>query len=516
MAKVTKKLVAIYVRKSRLKDADGMEISRQLELLTDYAEVNGMDYEVFSEEGSSEDRNRPEYQRMLIELRRNIYDGVLCTEQDRIARDSTDFGLFIRFMKAEGLMLFTLNKTYNFMNDDDVFTLGIQSEMDNHFMRMTKRKLRRGRIQAIKKGVFFGIAPYGYTKDETKHLIPHPEESQVVEEIYNMYVKEGLNQAELVEQLNLRGKRTRAGKPFTVRATSLILSNVAYRGTVHYELTGEDVITVEEAHPALIDADTYNQAQLIRVDKRVVPQQSQRGVYSLSRLLVCPKCNQTLSFCMKYNKRAGRNVLDKSQRELYVLNCHASKGQKAKAEHKASGEARCSNNGIKSARIEQYILIKLKEHLTDIDNEIEAILSGSKDIISKAVLKQKQLTLHYNNLEVQKKNVQAGFKIGIYEAEEAQAEIKAIKEQQLAVQKELNNVEGADAKSEIDRQKKTREKIERILSLDMEANPTKANKLLHEVVDKVYYWKELSDVGGEKPFDIRIVYKGELHSGDNQ
>lgn len=510
MAKIIKKLVAIYVRKSRLKDADSMEISRQLELLTDYAEKNNMEYEVFSEEGSSEDWNRPEYQRMLMELKRNIYDGVLCTDQDRITRDRTDFGLFVRFMKAEGLQLFTLNKTYNFMNDDDIFTSGIQSEMDNHFMRMTKRKLRRGRIQAIKKGVFFGIAPYGYTKDETKHLIPHPEESKVVEEIYSMYVNEGLNQAELVEQLNLRGKRTRAGKPFTVRATSLILSNVAYRGTVHYELEGEDVINVEEAHPALVDADTFNKAQVIRAGKRVVPQQSQRGVYTLSRLLVCPKCKQTLSFCMKYNKRAGRNVLDKSQRELYVLNCHASKGQKAKAEHKASGEPRCPNYGIRAARVQQDILDKLREHLTEIDKEIEAVLSGRKDIISKVALKQQELTIQYNNLETQKKNVQDGFKMGIYEAEEAQAEIKSIKEQQLAIQQELQSLDGADAKSEIDKHKKAKEKIERLLSMDIEANPNKANKLLHEVIDKVYYWKEQSDVGGEKDFVTVIEYKETL------
>lgn len=484
-----------------------MEISRQLELLTDYAEKNNMDYEVFSEEGSSEDWNRPEYQRMLMELKRNIYDGVLCTDQDRISRDRTDFGLFVRFMKAEGLMLFTLNKTYNFMNDDDIFTSGIQSEMDNHFMRMTKRKLKRGRIQAIKKGVYFGLAPFGYSKDDTKHLIPHPLESLVVKDIYDMYVNQGLNQVEIIEQLTLRGKLTRAGKPFTVRATALILSNVAYKGTVHYELTGEDVITVEEAHPALVDADTFNKAQLIRAGKRVVPQQSQRGVYSLSRLLVCPRCNQTLSFCMKYNKRSARNVLDKTQRELYVLNCHASKGQKAKAEHKASGEARCSNNGIRSARVEEDILNKLREHLTDIDREIEAVLSGSKDIISKVALKQQELTLQYNNLETQKKNVQDGFKMGIYEAEEAQAEIKSIKEQQLAVQQELKGLDGADAKSEIDKHKKAKEKIERLLSMDIEANPPKANKLLHEVIDKVYYWKEQSDVGGEKDFVTLIEYK---------
>lgn len=505
MATVQKKLVAIYVRKSRLKDSDSMEISRQLELLTDYAEKNNMEYEVFSEEGSSEDWNRPEFQRMLMELRRNIYDGVLCTDQDRITRDRTDFGLFVRFMKAEALQLYTLNKTYNFMNDEDIFVTGIQSEMDNHFMRMTKRKLRRGRIQAIKKGVYFGIAPYGYAKDEQKHLLPHPTEAKIVEDIYRMYVEEGLNQAEICEQLTLRGIKTRSGKNFTPRATSLILSNVAYRGVVHYELEGEDVIHVEEAHPALVDAYTYKKAQEIRAGRRTIPQQSQRGVYTLSKLLVCPNCGQTLSFCNKYVKKSARRALDKSQRELYLLNCFSSKSQRAKQEFK--GE-KCKNNATKASRVEEAVFNELKQHLTDLDSRIEAIIAGDNSFLSNVARKQQELTLQYNKLNEQKKRVQDGFKAGIYEQDEATEEIKAIKEQQLNIEEELQGLEGADAKSEVDKHKKARAKIEMLLSMDTDANPVKANKLLLDVIDKVYYWKEQSDRDGKtKPFEIKVVYK---------
>lgn len=35
----------------------------------------------------------------------------------------------------------------------------------------------------------------------------------------------------------------------------------------------------------------------------------------------------------------------------------------------------------------------------------------------------------------------------------------------------------------------------------------RANKLLHDVIDKVWYWKEKNDVGGDKPFEISIEYK---------
>jgi site-specific DNA recombinase len=497
------------VRKSRLKDENAIEIDRQLELLTEYAKANDIEVgKVFAEEGSSEDWNRPDLQRMLKELKGNIYDGVLVTDQDRLTRDRTDFGLFVRFMKAEGLLLFTLSKAYNFLNDDDIFVSGIQSEMDNHFMRMTKRKLRRGRIQAIKKGVFFGIAPYGYDKDATtKKLVPNAKEAEIVKSIFDMYVNKGMNQAEICEYLTLYGHMTRKqgkkeSRPFTGRATSIILSNVAYRGVVHYEIEGEEPIHVLDAHEAIIDEDTFNKAQVLLAQNRKVPQAQQRGVYALSRLLVCPNCGQTLSFCMKYNKRAARNTLDKDGRELYVLNCFASKSAKGKRETKV----RCSNNGVKASRVEAAIFAKLKEKLTKIDDEIEGVLSGAKTFINSVEAKQQELNNRYAQLEEQKKRVQNGHKIGIYTDEEAMDEIKTIKEHQLAVKQELKNLEGASVKAEVDRKKQIKRKIEQLLSMDT-SDPVKTNKLLHEVINRVYYWKEQNDIKVEKVFEILIEFK---------
>lgn len=503
-----KKLVAIYVRKSRLKDTESMEIDRQVELLIDYAESNDMQYEVFSEKGSSEDWNgRPQLQKMLMALRNGVYDGVLVTDQDRLTRDCTDFGLFVRFAKSEGLMLFTLNKTYNFLNDDDIFTSGIQSEMDNHFMRMTKRKLKRGRIQAIKKGVYFGVAPYGYTKDEQKHLFPHPEEAPVVELIYDLYVNGNMNQVEICEELEQRRKVARSGKAFTPRGTFLILSNIAYRGVVHYELEGEDVINVEEAHPALVDSDTFNKAQVIRAKRRIVPQSSQRGVYALSKLLVCPKCGQTLSFCMKYSSKESARNLDKSKRELFILNCYSSKGQKARTDMNKAGIPRCENNGVKASRVEKAVFDELKLKLGEIDAEIEKVLNNSRDFIAKITVKQEELTLQHNQLEHQKKNVQDGFKMGIYDADEAQAEIKSIKESQLSIKQELKNLEGADEKREVERQQKLKAKIEYLLSGNM-IDTGKVNKLLHEIIEEIYFWKEEIDSRHkEQPFVVVIILK---------
>lgn len=515
MAKEKRNQVLGYVRKSRLKDSKGMEIDRQIELLEDYAEQHKLDVKIYAEQSSSEDwEGRPQLQAMLIELQIGIYDGVLVTDQDRIVRDNFDFLKFIKILANNGLLLYILNKVYNPLDDGDAFFLGLQGEMDTRLMKITKRKLKRGRIQAINKGVYFGIAPYGYTKDTDKHLLPLENEAQVVKDVFDMYVNQGLNQAEICEQLTLKGKKSRKGKAFTPRATSLILSNVAYKGIVHYEMEGEPVMHVEEAHPALVDENTWDKAQQIRKVKRKVPQQSQRGIYTLSRLLICLECKQTLSFCMKYNNRKGRAKLDKDSRDLYILNCYSSKGQRARTEWNESGKTRCKNNGVRANRIEEALFAKLKENLKDINDRINAVVSGEIDVISVVEKKQQELTIQHIKLDEEKKRVQDGYKAGIYEAEEAIAEIKRIKEQQKAIQQELKSMEGADVKEVVDKLQEQKNKIQYLLSMDIKANPAKTNKLLHEIIDKVYYWKELTDNGGETDFVIIPVYHGESGTDD--
>ena len=481
-----------------------MEIERQIELLTDYADANNMEYEVFSEQGSSESWDRPEFTRLRNELKRNLYDGVLVTDQDRISRDGVDFGQFRRLLASEGILFHTLNKTYNFMNADDNFVTGIQAQVDAQFMRITKRKLKRGRIQAIKKGVYFGVAPYGYDKDDNKHLKPRVDEAEVVRAIFDLYVNEGLNQAEIVERITNRGYKTREGHTWTVGKTSFMLDNIAYTGVVHYEMDGEEPIHVENAHEPLVDRETFKKAQEIRKERRIVPQGIQRGVYALSRLIVCQECGQTLSFCMKYVNRKARAALDKDQRELYVLNCHASKSQKAKRETKDL--PRCKNNGIKASRIEEAVFKDLERHLGEIDEHIERLVTGVEDHLGKVAKEMERLKKRIAELEAQKKKVQQGFIMEIFTEDEATVEMKAIKEQQIAVQKELDNLDGADVSTEVDRQKEIKRKIKRLLSMEHN-DAAQTNRFLHEVINGVYYWKETRDDRTEKPFNLWVDYK---------
>ncbi|MCL1696237.1 recombinase family protein [Lysinibacillus sp. BPa_S21] len=485
-----KKRVVMYVRKSRLKEDDAMEIERQLELLVDYANNNNMEYDVntdiFKEEGSSEDWNRYEFQRMLKALESGIYDGVLVTEQDRISRDSTDMGLFKRFCINHSLFLFTLSKTYNFFNDEDNFMSGIQGEMDAHFMRITKRKLMRGRIKALNDGVYFGIAPLGYIKPNSKpkRLIIDSEKSKAIELIFDMYVNKRMTQTEIADRLNLLGFKTLYNKPFTVRATSLILSNEAYIGTLRYELNNYEPIVVENAHPAIIDKETFEKAQIILAEKRVVPQDSRRGTYLLSKLVKCAKCGTTLSFSHSF--KSSTRIGGKS---LYFLNCYASLSAKRKAEIKNNHSLRCDNYGSPVEYVEEYVMNMLGEYVDDLSERIENLKNANSDMFEGINEQIELINKRLNKLEVERKRVQDGYKNGIYESDEAQQLIKEIKENKLKLEYEKKELESKDSSSEINKLNNFREKVIEVLSSD-ETDVKKLNADLREIISHVAYYKQ--------------------------
>ncbi|WP_260858011.1 recombinase family protein [Bacillus sp. FJAT-22090] len=503
-----KKLVIIYARKSRIKNDDAMEIERQIELCTKYANANDLEYIIISEEGSSEDwEGRKELQRMLSLLRTNLYDGVLVTDQDRIARDSVDFGLFKRLCREVGLYLYTLNKVYNFMNDDDDFITGIQAEIDNQFMRVTKRKLMRGRVQALGKGIYFGVAPYGYDKDKDKKLVPNPVESKVVQTIFDMLVNKGKNAVEISETLNLMGMKTRENKEFTNRSVYYIISNIVYTGKLEYQLKNQELIEVYDAHPAIITKDLFNAAQAMRLERRVVPQNIKRGKYMLSKLVKCSECLTTLSFCYHYTTKESARNLDKSKRQLYFLNCYSSLSSVKKQQLKK--ENRCKCTGIKASRIEEVVFKALEKQLSVLDNEIAILLEDGDDFFNGINDKIQAYNTRLSKLSEEKKKVQEGWSIGIFDADEAKEKIDEIKNQQLLVETKIKEIEKIDTSVEINRKNEMKEKILGLLSEDT-LDAEKTNSTLREVIEQIYYYKEESDLSAINyypDFKCSIIFK---------
>lgn len=72
-------------------------------------------------------------------------------------------------------------------------------DISNKIKSVKQRKIEKGEYQA-------GIPPYGYKKDKNikNHLIPDEYSSQIVKEIFDMYVNKGMSTIKIADELNKR------------------------------------------------------------------------------------------------------------------------------------------------------------------------------------------------------------------------------------------------------------------------------------------------------------------------
>lgn len=485
-----RKKLLLYARKSRIKKNE-MSLEAQVELLIKYCNDHDYDYVIYSEEGSSENWERPEFQKMMEEGKKGAYAGVLVTVTDRISRKGLVWYSFVEYCLDYGLLLFTLDKIYDFTNDDDILVTGIQSEMNSLFMRVTKKKLKRGVELAVQKGIYMGTVPFGYTKDKSKHLIPDPVTAPAVEKMFEMFLA-GYNQVQIAEHLNNRGFKTIDGNIFTNVAVGDILKNITYTGSILW-----NGIFVADAHPALVDVETFNKVKAIK-DRQKAPAEYKKASYPLTGLLKCHECGQTLSL-----KRDTKN------RKVYVSNCLRSAVSRSEAK---LNKVKCTTKGCDTARILPMVCDALKKHVISIDEQIEAVLSDTNMLIDEIATEMEQLEHRKAELIKQKQRIQKGFIAGILSEDEAKEEKKDCEIQIKSVENEILILKNKDVKGEVSKLEKVKMTIEQLLTGDLKNEDS--NRLLKSIIDHIDYKKTERDNYNHKdpnkryaPVELTIYYK---------
>lgn len=95
---------AVYIRVSTLEQARSKEGSLKSQRQR-CLERAGKDCDclVYCDQASAKDTNRPEYQRLLLDIKSGLINRVICTELSRISRSSADFHKFLDLCKANNV-----------------------------------------------------------------------------------------------------------------------------------------------------------------------------------------------------------------------------------------------------------------------------------------------------------------------------------------------------------------------------------------------------------------------------
>jgi site-specific DNA recombinase len=125
-------------------------------------------------------------------------------------------------------------------------------------------RTRAGMKAALESGRWTFLAPIGYInvpRTYGKSLIPDPERSPVVQQIFREFATGRFTKQELLDEMTRRGLKTRKGLPVSSQAFGTMLQNKLYVGIV--DAPGYGVVGKRGDFDPLIPDDVFYRVQAI-------------------------------------------------------------------------------------------------------------------------------------------------------------------------------------------------------------------------------------------------------------
>jgi site-specific DNA recombinase len=303
MAESEKKMRAvIYARYSSDMQTED-SISAQLRACSVFADSHNYIVvgEYFDRATSGKTDRRPEFQRMIADSKKDMFDIVLVHKYDRFARDRYDHAIYGKLLKDKGIALVAVAEYFG-EGKESILMEGILQSLSEYYLANLSAEVKKGLQEIAIKGLFTGgVAPFGYDIAEQKYVI-NPVEAAFVHKMYTACAN-GTGYTEIVEELDKAGIKGKRGKPIKYTQIYEILRNEKYTGVYIYCInehkdrnkrrSKEGAFRIEDGIPQIIDKDLWERVQKVLQSNKNLGKKAKRE-YLLSGLVVCGECGSKL------------------------------------------------------------------------------------------------------------------------------------------------------------------------------------------------------------------------------
>jgi len=327
-------ITALYERLSKDDEqkSDSVSIAHQKQILEDYAQKNGFpNIRHFTDDGvRGTTFKRPGLDAMLDEIRAGNVATVIIKDQSRIGRDVVEVGLLKRTFEEYNVRFIAAEDGLDTAKGFDIMSV-FRDVFNEFYVADTSRKIKAVFKSRMEKGLrCSGSIPYGYLagKEDTKEWIIDEEAAAVVRRIFQSIIDGiGINdigRALRAEQIPIPsahweriGAPVRAAgyaDPYAWSATTIggILKRPEYMGRMilgktvcenyrtktHRKTAPEEQFIFDGAIPAIVDEETWNNAQRLRKTVRRPPKR-EGAPHRLTGLLYCSDCGSKMT--RRYN-----------------------------------------------------------------------------------------------------------------------------------------------------------------------------------------------------------------------
>ena len=283
----------IYSRKS-VYTGRGESIENQIEMCREYisAKFSGvpdLDITIYEDEGfSAKDMDRPQFQKMLRDMRDQKPDFVICYRLDRISRNVSDFSSLIEELNDRGISFICIKEEFDTSKPMGKAMMYIASVFAQLERETIAERVRDNMLMLARTGRWLGgTPPTGYTSEKIQDIVidgkvktscklkDNPEELRAVDAIFEKFLE--LRSISGVSKYLIKEKITsRSGKYYSLLGIKEILQNPVYciadkDAFDYFTVRGSDVCFEEKDFSDKYGLLSYNKRDY---KKKSAPRQS--------------------------------------------------------------------------------------------------------------------------------------------------------------------------------------------------------------------------------------------------
>jgi len=303
----------IYVRVSTEEQAkEGYSIRGQEQKLKDYARIKDWQiYDVYIDEGISGKNitERPEVSRLIEDVKYGYVQNVLVFKIDRLTRSTSDLIYLVDLFNDHDCAFNSLMESIDTQTASGRMFLKIIGIFAEFERENIAERIILGRERKVNEGLTLcsRTASYGYHRaDGQKIQAIVEDEAQVVREIFDCYVNQGVNITEIARRLNLRSVPTKENSKWTTQGVRNVLKNANYMGHVrHHFEDPQRAYTVKGQHEAIVSPEVFEKAQhRLTKNPSISPRKQPREENYFTGFLVCAQCGYKMHPHNLYSKLA--------------------------------------------------------------------------------------------------------------------------------------------------------------------------------------------------------------------
>lgn len=287
--------IGIYCRVSGDKQRDNTSLPTQKELGIKFCEDMGFDYEVFSEvvSGGKEFEDRKMFQKLNQKILIGDIGGIWILDFSRGWRNDEYKWVFLNLLKSHNLKLYDRNGEVDYESKEGKLLIGVFSLMNDFVRSELVMKMNVAKKRRWREGKGLSNIGFGWKKVGSGELEVDETESEIVREIYNLYLRKDVKFFSDVEKRIVKkyGKIVN-GKRLNGGLVERVLGKKKYKGIK--TITDSDGEKYSFNVGRIVEDDVFDE-----VLKKKERMKSLRGVnmkedYLLKGKVVCGSCNSNM------------------------------------------------------------------------------------------------------------------------------------------------------------------------------------------------------------------------------